>query len=26
MIDFMKGKNEWGAMEKRGFARAGQTP
>jgi cellulose synthase/poly-beta-1,6-N-acetylglucosamine synthase-like glycosyltransferase len=26
MVDYLKGKNEWGAMEKRGFARAGQTP
>ncbi len=25
-IDFLRGKNEWGAMEKRGFAKAGQTP
>jgi len=23
LIDFLKGKNEWGAMEKRGFAKAG---
>ena len=26
MIDYLKGKNEWGAMEKRGFAKAGQAP
>jgi cellulose synthase/poly-beta-1,6-N-acetylglucosamine synthase-like glycosyltransferase len=26
LIDYLKGKNEWGAMDKRGFARAGQTP
>jgi cellulose synthase/poly-beta-1,6-N-acetylglucosamine synthase-like glycosyltransferase len=26
IIDYLKGKNEWGAMEKRGFARAGQAP
>jgi cellulose synthase/poly-beta-1,6-N-acetylglucosamine synthase-like glycosyltransferase len=24
--DYMRGKNEWGAMDKRGFAKAGQTP
>jgi hypothetical protein len=24
--DYLKGKNEWGAMDKRGFAKAGQTP
>jgi len=26
LVDYLKGKNEWGAMEKRGFAKAGQTP
>ena len=26
IIGYLKGKNEWGAMEKRGFAKAGQTP
>jgi cellulose synthase/poly-beta-1,6-N-acetylglucosamine synthase-like glycosyltransferase len=26
LIDYLKGKNAWGAMEKRGFAKAGQTP
>jgi cellulose synthase/poly-beta-1,6-N-acetylglucosamine synthase-like glycosyltransferase len=26
ILDYLKGKNEWGAMEKRGFAKAGQTP
>jgi cellulose synthase/poly-beta-1,6-N-acetylglucosamine synthase-like glycosyltransferase len=25
-VDYLRGKNEWGAMEKRGFAKAGQTP
>jgi cellulose synthase/poly-beta-1,6-N-acetylglucosamine synthase-like glycosyltransferase len=25
-IDYLRGKNEWGSMEKRGFAKAGQTP
>lgn len=25
-LDYLRGKNEWGAMEKRGFAKAGQTP
>jgi cellulose synthase/poly-beta-1,6-N-acetylglucosamine synthase-like glycosyltransferase len=25
-VDFVRGKNEWGAMEKRGFAKAGQAP
>ena len=25
-LDYLRGKNEWGAMEKRGFARAGQVP
>jgi cellulose synthase/poly-beta-1,6-N-acetylglucosamine synthase-like glycosyltransferase len=24
--DYLRGKNEWGAMQKRGFAKAGQTP
>jgi len=26
LIAYLKGKNEWGAMQKRGFAREGQTP
>ncbi|MEN6561214.1 MAG: glycosyltransferase [Acidobacteriota bacterium] len=26
VIDYIQGKNEWGAMEKKGFAKAGQTP
>ena len=26
LIDYLKGKNEWGAMDKRGFVRAGQEP
>jgi len=26
ILDYLKGKNEWGAMEKRGFAKAGQAP
>ena len=26
ILDYLKGKNEWGTMEKRGFAKAGQTP
>jgi cellulose synthase/poly-beta-1,6-N-acetylglucosamine synthase-like glycosyltransferase len=26
ILDYLKGKNDWGAMEKRGFAKAGQTP
>jgi cellulose synthase/poly-beta-1,6-N-acetylglucosamine synthase-like glycosyltransferase len=26
LFDYLKGKNEWGAMEKRGFAKAGQSP
>jgi len=26
LIDYLRGKNEWGAMHKRGFAKAGQTP
>ncbi len=26
LLDYLKGKNEWGSMEKRGFAKAGQTP
>jgi cellulose synthase/poly-beta-1,6-N-acetylglucosamine synthase-like glycosyltransferase len=26
LVDYLKGKNEWGAMEKHGFAKAGQTP
>lgn len=26
VIDYLQGKNEWGAMEKKGFAKAGQTP
>jgi cellulose synthase/poly-beta-1,6-N-acetylglucosamine synthase-like glycosyltransferase len=26
LIDYLRGKNQWGAMEKRGFAKAGQTP
>jgi cellulose synthase/poly-beta-1,6-N-acetylglucosamine synthase-like glycosyltransferase len=26
LIDYLRGKNEWGAMQKRGFAKAGQTP
>ncbi|HPW18606.1 MAG TPA: glycosyltransferase family 2 protein [Candidatus Aminicenantes bacterium] len=26
LIDYLRGKNEWGAMEKRGFAKAGRTP
>ena len=26
ILDHLKGKNEWGAMDKRGFAKAGQTP
>jgi cellulose synthase/poly-beta-1,6-N-acetylglucosamine synthase-like glycosyltransferase len=26
LVDYLKGKNAWGAMEKRGFAKAGQTP
>lgn len=25
-VDYLKGKTEWGAMEKRGFAKAGQRP
>jgi cellulose synthase/poly-beta-1,6-N-acetylglucosamine synthase-like glycosyltransferase len=25
LIDYLRGKNEWGAMQKRGFAKAGQT-
>jgi cellulose synthase/poly-beta-1,6-N-acetylglucosamine synthase-like glycosyltransferase len=25
LLDYLKGKNEWGAMDKRGFAKAGQT-
>ena len=25
-VDYLRGKNEWGAMEKRGFAKAGQRP
>ncbi len=25
-LDYLRGKTEWGAMEKRGFARAGRTP
>jgi cellulose synthase/poly-beta-1,6-N-acetylglucosamine synthase-like glycosyltransferase len=25
-LDYLKGKKEWGAMEKRGFAKAGQRP
>jgi cellulose synthase/poly-beta-1,6-N-acetylglucosamine synthase-like glycosyltransferase len=25
-LDYLRGKNEWGAMEKRGFAKAGQRP
>ena len=25
-VDFLRGRNEWGAMERRGFAKAGQTP
>ncbi len=25
-LDYLRGKNEWGSMEKRGFAKAGQTP
>ena len=26
LMDYLKGKNEWGSMEKRGFAKAGQPP
>jgi cellulose synthase/poly-beta-1,6-N-acetylglucosamine synthase-like glycosyltransferase len=26
LIDYLRGKNEWGAMQKRGFAKEGQTP
>ncbi len=26
LLDYLRGKNEWGAMEKKGFAKAGQTP
>ena len=26
LIDYLKGRNVWGAMEKRGFAKAGQGP
>ena len=26
LIAYLKGKNEWGAMQKRGFAKEGQTP
>jgi cellulose synthase/poly-beta-1,6-N-acetylglucosamine synthase-like glycosyltransferase len=26
LVDYLRGKNEWGAMDKRGFAKAGQTP
>jgi hypothetical protein len=26
LMDYLRGKNEWGAMEKRGFAKAGRTP
>ncbi len=26
VLDYLKGRNEWGAMEKRGFAKAGQAP
>ncbi|MCK7524095.1 MAG: glycosyltransferase family 2 protein [Ignavibacteriales bacterium] len=26
LLDYLKGKNEWGSMEKRGFAKAGQAP
>ena len=26
LVDYMRGKNQWGAMEKRGFASAGRTP
>jgi cellulose synthase/poly-beta-1,6-N-acetylglucosamine synthase-like glycosyltransferase len=25
-LEYLRGKNEWGAMEKRGFAKAGQNP
>jgi len=25
-LDYLRGKNEWGAMEKRGFAKAGRAP
>jgi cellulose synthase/poly-beta-1,6-N-acetylglucosamine synthase-like glycosyltransferase len=25
-LDYLRGKNEWGSMEKRGFAKAGQLP
>jgi cellulose synthase/poly-beta-1,6-N-acetylglucosamine synthase-like glycosyltransferase len=25
-LDYLRGKSEWGAMEKKGFAKAGQTP
>jgi cellulose synthase/poly-beta-1,6-N-acetylglucosamine synthase-like glycosyltransferase len=25
-LEFLRGKNEWGSMEKRGFAKAGQLP
>jgi cellulose synthase/poly-beta-1,6-N-acetylglucosamine synthase-like glycosyltransferase len=25
-VDYLRGKNEWGAMDKRGFAKAGQRP
>jgi hypothetical protein len=25
-LDYLKGKKEWGAMEKRGFAKAEQAP
>jgi len=25
-LDYLRGKNEWGAMEKRGFVKAGQAP
>jgi hypothetical protein len=26
LMDYLRGKNEWGAMQKRGFAKEGQTP
>ncbi|NTV80094.1 MAG: glycosyltransferase family 2 protein [Candidatus Aminicenantes bacterium] len=26
LVDYLKGKNEWGAMDRRGFAKAGETP
>jgi cellulose synthase/poly-beta-1,6-N-acetylglucosamine synthase-like glycosyltransferase len=26
VFDYLKGRNEWGAMEKKGFAKAGQAP